>query len=191
MPNIAKFDSLPAMKKAVKVSGNHFFDKDAMEFFNSKIETSLFSGSFFVTSEYMDDPAEARYTARYFTHNEETGTYSHHDIGGFNVHETVALAKAAIFKFQKDLTLEAKVHEALGLHGGLWIGTDENSGDPTLMRDDGEYVLAEAFAGDTFEKSGVSLFEGNRETRFEVGSNLKKFAEAIRSRVDAMIERHG
>lgn len=49
------FRSFPELRKAVVDSGSHFFDKDAMEFFNSRIQPELFGNLFFITSEAMDD----------------------------------------------------------------------------------------------------------------------------------------
>lgn len=187
---IAKFNSVPDMKKTVKAAGSHFFDKDAMKFFNSKIETPLMSGSFFVTSEYRDDPAEKRYTPRYFTRGED-GSYTHHDIGEFNTLETLAEARAVIFQFQKNQTLVNRINEALGLYGGLWIGTDKNDGSPVLMRDDGEFIHGEAFGADSEDRSGVRLYEIRDLNIVVMGdfATRQGFAEYVRRQVDLMIER--
>jgi len=63
---------------------NHFFDADAMRFFNSRISTKVYESKtkgvyYFVTSEkYKEEPR--RYTVRKFV--EETGSIDTLDING-------------------------------------------------------------------------------------------------------------
>lgn len=45
------FDSVDHVKWANKRAGQKWFDDDTMAWFSSKIETGLFGGRFFVTSE--------------------------------------------------------------------------------------------------------------------------------------------
>ena len=45
-------------------AGQHFFDREAMQFFNSKVETPIYGGRFFVTSERMETTYPKRYTVR-------------------------------------------------------------------------------------------------------------------------------
>lgn len=54
-------------KKLNKENGNFFFDAGAMRFFNSRIETDIIRGKFFVTSEQFIDreyKAPRKYTVR-------------------------------------------------------------------------------------------------------------------------------
>ena len=44
--------------------GQHFFDEDAMRFFDSQIHPDVF-GNYFVTSEALPDTGLRRYTVRY------------------------------------------------------------------------------------------------------------------------------
>ena len=45
------FDTINDVINLNHTTGHHFFDQDTMAFFNSRIETSLLRGRFFVTSE--------------------------------------------------------------------------------------------------------------------------------------------
>ncbi len=45
-------------------AGQHFFDEDAMSFFDSQIHPDVF-GNYFVTSEALPDTGLRRYTVRY------------------------------------------------------------------------------------------------------------------------------
>jgi hypothetical protein len=49
-----RFETLSAVKAANKAIGNHWFEKSTMRFFNSRIESGLYAGRFFVTSERME-----------------------------------------------------------------------------------------------------------------------------------------
>lgn len=62
------FKNMADVKAANKAIGHHFFDKDAMRFFNSRIEGELYGGRYFVTSEQFVDSdgvaAPRKYTIR-------------------------------------------------------------------------------------------------------------------------------
>jgi hypothetical protein len=46
-----EFTSIPAVKAAFSAAGSFWFTPKAMKFFNSKIESSLIGGRYFITSE--------------------------------------------------------------------------------------------------------------------------------------------
>ncbi|RHU03312.1 MULTISPECIES: DUF7447 family protein [Erysipelotrichaceae] len=52
-----------------KEKGLHYFDKDTMEYWGTKIETELMEGNLFVTSEDTFDSMERKYTVRHFDEN--------------------------------------------------------------------------------------------------------------------------
>lgn len=56
-----------ALRRAVTESGSHFFDRDAMRFFNSYVSKGrVIGGRFFITSEKMDGPErERQYSVRW------------------------------------------------------------------------------------------------------------------------------
>lgn len=60
------------MKRICKEKGSHFFDTDAVRFFGSRIESSLYKNGIFITSEFTDFERNHRgFTVRQF--NAETG----------------------------------------------------------------------------------------------------------------------
>ena len=77
------------VKAIVKSNGGHFFDKNAMKFFGTKIETSVFKNGCFVTSE--DDFCEINrlYTVRRFNGK------SIDTIGDFQQYKTKESAREA------------------------------------------------------------------------------------------------
>lgn len=194
--NIAKFENVRAMKSAVTESGNKFFTPGAMEFFHSVIEGPLIDGSFFVTSEYMDDPAEKKYTARYFTERLHTVPASAHmryadeKIGEFQAYDSVAEARAAILEFQANLNASRQVESILRSAGGLEYFEAE-SGYMWLRREDGRAVRADIFGrGTVLERSGVKLHAKDDVYEIPVGdlSTPRQFGEYVRSLADKMIE---
>jgi hypothetical protein len=94
---------LPEIKRRNRDAGFHFFDRDALRFFGSKILSYTWARkdgtTFFVTSERRpasDDPR--RYTVRVF--NPKTNTVSTH--GRFLQYET----RGAAFIAARDASLE-------------------------------------------------------------------------------------
>jgi hypothetical protein len=51
---MTQFKTLSEFKQANKDNGLHFFDRKTMSFFNSKIESSLLKGGYFITSEQIE-----------------------------------------------------------------------------------------------------------------------------------------
>lgn len=185
METIAEFETVPKMKAAVKAAGNHFFDPGTMRFFNSKIETSLIGRSYFVTSEYSDDPAGRRYTPRYFTRDDD-GTYEHHDIGEFMACRSLVEAKVAIENFRTNLRARERMGKLLA-DVGLKLGTypPEPYGEPAFIREDGEYLLGDIAP----DGSAVELLEGNWVTEIALRDfeTPERFAQYVRQQVDAKI----
>ena len=87
-----KYMRMQEVIKANKAAGHHFFDKGAMAFFGSEIESDLFPNDMFVTSEENFDGTKRFYTVRKF--DRETGRI--HDIGAFQAYETKMDAIRAI-----------------------------------------------------------------------------------------------
>lgn len=46
-----EFTSMPAVRAAFNAAGSKWFSKGAMKWFNSKVESSLIGGRYFITSE--------------------------------------------------------------------------------------------------------------------------------------------
>ena len=59
------FKTIADVRQANKDAGHYFFERQTMNFFGSRIESSLYAGQYFITSEeglYESDPR--RYTIR-------------------------------------------------------------------------------------------------------------------------------
>lgn len=48
------FNTMSELRKKNKESGYHFFDRETMKFWDSKLESTLYKGCFFITSEKRD-----------------------------------------------------------------------------------------------------------------------------------------
>lgn len=60
------------LREAVEIykkNGGHFFDKDTMRFFGSKVESELFDNRCFITSEDNFNETERFFTVRRFSEN--------------------------------------------------------------------------------------------------------------------------
>lgn len=90
------FKTLAEFKAAYKAQGLHFFDRKTMQFFNSRIETGLLSGKYFITSE-----SDMRNTERFYNireigtiaEGESAGEFTINTIGSFNTLKSKSAAK--------------------------------------------------------------------------------------------------
>lgn len=73
------FKTLAEFKAAYKATGMHFFDKGTMKFFNSRIESGLLKGKYFITSE-----SDMRNENRFFNVREIQEDLGIKTIGEFN-----------------------------------------------------------------------------------------------------------
>jgi hypothetical protein len=80
--------TIAEMKRRDSETGQYWFSKGAMQFFNTKIESEPTEKGYFVTSEYMEDPNQKRYTIRFF--DQQTNTVQ--TIGDFRQYETLSEA---------------------------------------------------------------------------------------------------
>ena len=58
------FKTIADVRYANQQLGHHWFDRSSMRFFNTTIESSLYGGRFFITSERMDPRHPKKYTVR-------------------------------------------------------------------------------------------------------------------------------
>lgn len=58
------FATLAEFKAAHKAAGGHFFSRGAMRFFESRIESGLLKGGYFITSESYGDGSPRFYQVR-------------------------------------------------------------------------------------------------------------------------------
>jgi hypothetical protein len=59
-----RFNTIAEVKAANKTIDNHWFERGTMRFFNSRIESGLYGGQFFITSERMELTMPKRYSIR-------------------------------------------------------------------------------------------------------------------------------
>jgi hypothetical protein len=79
------FKNITQVKQANKAQGGHFFNPQAMRFFNSKVESGVIAGRYFVTSERYDPDSPKRFTIREVAPSGEIVG----DLGGFQRFESV------------------------------------------------------------------------------------------------------
>jgi hypothetical protein len=85
------FKTLAEFKAAYKTTDGHFFDKKTMRFFNSRIESGLLKGKYFITSE-----SDMRNENRFYNVREIQEDLSIRTIVEFNKFKSKAQAKASI-----------------------------------------------------------------------------------------------
>ena len=90
------FTTLAEFKKINKAQGNHFFDRKTMSFFNSRIESGLLHGAYFITSESDMRNTERFYNVRsigMIADGELAGEYTINTVGEFNKLKSLQAAK--------------------------------------------------------------------------------------------------
>ena len=92
------FHNTEQLRQFARDVGSHFFDRDTMRFFGSRVGSEIFAGRYFVTSE-RDAMGAAwggarRYTVRSFTYAD--GRLDIETVGEFGKHATRSDALAAI-----------------------------------------------------------------------------------------------
>lgn len=84
------FANLREVVKANDEAGRHWFETDTMEFFKSRLETDLFDGRYFITSE------RGPFGPRAFTIHLADEKAHIHTVGDFMAYKTLEDAKAAL-----------------------------------------------------------------------------------------------
>jgi hypothetical protein len=80
--------------------GQMFFSPDAMRFFNSRVETELIEGKFFVTSEHPGGGIQPKYSLRHVIFSEFGKVVDITCIGGFRGFSTKGAALNGIEKYK-------------------------------------------------------------------------------------------
>ncbi len=75
-----------------KVYTGHFFDRKTMKFFNSRIESGLLKGRYFITSESNMRNTERFYNVREITQR-ENGEWTINTVSDFNTLKSLSSAK--------------------------------------------------------------------------------------------------
>ena len=87
--------TISEVKSIDKSNGGHFFDKDTMKFWGTRIETSVFKNGCFVTSEDNYNKTKRLYTVRRFNGK------SIDTIGDFQQYKTKESAREAARLYSK------------------------------------------------------------------------------------------
>lgn len=82
------FKTISEVKKANKEIGHFFFEKSTMIFFNSRIESGVLKGRFFITSERFDENSPRLFTLREVDNDGRVNT-----LGEFQEFNTIQEAK--------------------------------------------------------------------------------------------------
>ena len=78
------------IKQKLRAGGNHFFDRDTMRWFGSRVESSLYKNNTFITSEYTGfERTKRAYTVRYYDEAKNTVV----DVSGFGAFSTKDAAR--------------------------------------------------------------------------------------------------
>lgn len=98
-----KFDDIAHVKAANRNLGHHFFERDTMRFFQTRIGSTLHGGRLFVTSERDDSyGAPAWDGQRRYTIRRANSDGSIHTVSGFGEYATSAAANAAAARLAKE-----------------------------------------------------------------------------------------
>lgn len=104
-PSDRPFSTLSEIKTAMINTGSHFWDKDAMRFFNSRASGNVYPtpfGTFFVTSERQDYTTARRYTVRFIAATEVQTVYTSPDGTEYPMaHDRLDLVDTSADAFQR------------------------------------------------------------------------------------------
>ncbi len=131
---LAHFDSMQALRDANKNSGQFWFSPSTMAFFNSKVETDLINGEYFVTSEDNFDGTQRLFSIRRANPDASIDT-----VGEFQGYTSLNAATEALRRLPSTAALRKRA--------GTW-GVDIN-GAFTEYADQAEAEAAAAAGGGT------------------------------------------
>lgn len=90
------FATIGEIRAANKAAGQFFFSPDTMRFFDSRVESAVYGGRYFITSE-QGPHGRRRYTIRHASPNGHIRT-----VGGFGAWESSASAQRDIARLLKE-----------------------------------------------------------------------------------------
>lgn len=92
----ATFKTIAGVKRANKASGHFWFEPDTMRFFRCRVETELFAGRFFVSSEQQPASMDGTTHPRLYTIRKANADGSIDTVGDFQAYRTKAQAVKAM-----------------------------------------------------------------------------------------------
>ena len=93
------FTSIPAVKAAFNSAGSFWFSPGAMKFFNTKIESSLIGGRYFITSERYEIGEPKRFNVRKVV-RESDGRLDIETLGEHMTYTTKHQAMVALIEYR-------------------------------------------------------------------------------------------
>lgn len=93
-----EFSSMAGVRAAFSAAGSYWFSKGAMQFFRTKIESSLIGGRYFITSE--KPPYDVRKFSVRKVVRHDNGSLTIETIGEFCSHETIQEAREALKEYR-------------------------------------------------------------------------------------------
>ena len=97
------FVSMYDLRGAVVESGSHFFDRDTLRFFRSRIGSNIYGGRLFVTSEQSGDDSPRLYTIRMVRQYLDRSMLHMTTVGGFQRFRSYDAAHSAARKLGQQL----------------------------------------------------------------------------------------
>lgn len=99
------FRTIKEIKQANRASGGHWFDPDTLRFFRSRIDSTVYGGRYFVSSEQYDDSTPRLYTVREAKPDGDVET-----VGEFQAYATRGEAISAISRLltEEEVGMSAK-----------------------------------------------------------------------------------
>lgn len=95
-----EFTSIPAVKAAFNSAGSFWFSPGAMKFFNTKIESSLIGGRYFLTSERYESGEPKLFNVRKVV-RETNGSLEIETVGEHMTYTTKRQALEALEEYRK------------------------------------------------------------------------------------------
>ncbi len=93
MTTTTTFRTMADVRRANKAIGNHWFERDTMRFFDSRVESTLYGGRYFITSEQFHGSQGS--LPRRFTLRRVEPDGSIEDESAFQAYSTIELARVA------------------------------------------------------------------------------------------------
>ena len=94
------FRTLAEARDAHNTAGGHFFDRASMRFFDSRIESALYGGRYFITSEQFHDGSY--HAVRGYTIREVKADTSIDTVDRFQAYATLAEARSVARTMSKE-----------------------------------------------------------------------------------------
>lgn len=96
-----EFSSMAGVRAAFRAAGSYWFTHGSMRFFNTKIESSLIGGRYFITSERYETDEPKLFNVRMIVRDTEDATLSIETVGEHMTYTTKQQAMNALEEYRK------------------------------------------------------------------------------------------